>query len=202
MRLDSKDTIPLWLASAITVCVSLPFGIWLGKYSLPLWVAFIVWAEYFQLGARPAALRIIVPAYLLGVSGAALLLVGYALTAQAAGDIQLFVANDLAQLAAFFVGFCILIWAMRFAPITQVGSLSFFNGISMLLGVYFTHSYIAAADLTYDAATYATSVEMPVVAGVGAALAGLLGAFLGWFNVLIMLRRPVAPKTAAEARPA
>ncbi len=200
MQEGTRDTVPLWLASAITVVVSLPFGLWLGQYSLPLWVAFIVWAEYFTLGARPAALRIIVPAYLLGVSGATLLLLAYTLTARAAGDAQLLVANDLAMFVAFFVCFCLLIYAMRFARVTQVGTLPFFNGISMLLGVYFTHAYIAAAGLTYDAATYATSLEMPVMAGIGAALAGLLGAFLGWFNVVIMIRRPAAPSPVVSAR--
>lgn len=200
MQEGMRDTVPLWLASAITVVVSLPFGLWLGNYSLPLWVAFIVWAEYFTLGATPSVLRIIVPAYLLGVSGATLLLVAYTLTARAAGDAQLLVANDLAMIVAFFVCFCVLVYAMRFARVTQVGTLPFFNGISMLLGVYFTHSYVAAAGLAYDAATYATSLEMPVIAGVGAALAGLLGAFLGWFNVLIMIRRPAVPAAVATAR--
>src|SRR5512147_2394179 len=64
------DRVPLWLASSITVVVSLPFGLWLGDFNLPLWVAFIVWAEYFQLGAKPVVLRTIIPAYLIGVAGA------------------------------------------------------------------------------------------------------------------------------------
>jgi hypothetical protein len=38
----SRDRVPMWLAVAITVVVSLPFGLWLGDYNLPLWVAFIV----------------------------------------------------------------------------------------------------------------------------------------------------------------
>ena len=70
---ETKNTIPLWLAVAITVCVSLPFGIWLGKLNLALWAAFIVWAEYFILGAKPSALKIMVPAYILGVVGVALI---------------------------------------------------------------------------------------------------------------------------------
>ena len=32
--------------------VSLPFGIWLSRWNLPIWVSFIVWAEYFALGAK------------------------------------------------------------------------------------------------------------------------------------------------------
>lgn len=29
--------VPLWLAVAITVLVSLPFGLFLGKYNIALW---------------------------------------------------------------------------------------------------------------------------------------------------------------------
>ena len=58
--------LPLWIAVPITVLVSLPFGLWLGAWSLPLWLAFIVWAEYFTLGARPAALKIMIPAFVSG----------------------------------------------------------------------------------------------------------------------------------------
>ena len=59
--MPTKDTIPLWLAAAITVVVSLPFGLWLGDWNLPLWIAFIVWAEYFALGAKPKVLTTIIP---------------------------------------------------------------------------------------------------------------------------------------------
>lgn len=72
-----KETIPLWLAVAITVLVSIPFGLWLGKWSFTLWVAFIVWAEYFQYGAKPSAIKIILPSYTYGavVTGITLFLV-------------------------------------------------------------------------------------------------------------------------------
>ena len=198
MEPQTKDALPLWLASAITVCVSLPFGLWLGKYGLPLWVAFIVWAEYFSLGARPAVLKVIVPAYLIGVAGAGLILTGTVLTTRLMGDARLIVANDLAAFVALFTGFCILIYAMRYMPVTEVGTLPFFNGISMTLGVYFTHSYLGAADLVYDAALYPTQLEGPLRAGLGAAAAGLLGAFLGWFNVAIMRPRRVQPAVHAH----
>ena len=66
----TRNRVPLWLAISITVVVSLPFGLWLGDYNLPLWVSFIVWAEYFVLGAKPAALKVIIPAFLIGVFGA------------------------------------------------------------------------------------------------------------------------------------
>ncbi len=58
-----RETIPLWLAVAITVLVSMPFGLWLGKYNFALWVAFITWAEYFTLGAKPSAIKLILPSF-------------------------------------------------------------------------------------------------------------------------------------------
>jgi hypothetical protein len=61
-----KETIPLWLAVAITVLVSIPFGLWLGKWNFTLWVGFIVWAEYFQYGAKPSAIKLILPSYTYG----------------------------------------------------------------------------------------------------------------------------------------
>ncbi len=180
MGSGTRDRVPMWLASAITVCVSLPFGNWLGDYGLPLWVAFIVWAEYFVLGARPAALRIMVPAYLLGVAGAALIVTLHTLLARVLPDARIVSESDVAMFVSFFVGFCALIYAMRWMPVTQVGTLSFFNGISMLLGVYFTDAYVRAVGPGVD------ELALPFVAAAGAALAGLLGCFLAWFNVVIL----------------
>jgi hypothetical protein len=192
MQQETKDTIPLWLAVAITVCVSLPFGIWLGNYNLPIWASFIVWAEYFALGAKPSALRIMVPAYVLGAIAAAIIMTGYMLLANALGDGVVvssgdwsFTYNDLALYAACFVGFCVFIFAMKYVPVTQTGSLPYFNGISMMLGVFFTGAFVKAAPADID------SNLLPAVAAIGAILAGLLGAFLGWFNVTITFPRPV-----------
>jgi hypothetical protein len=55
------DTIVLWLAVAITVLVSMLFGLWLGKWNFTLWAAFIVWAKYFALGAKSAGVKVILP---------------------------------------------------------------------------------------------------------------------------------------------
>lgn len=193
MDATTKDRIPLWLASSITVVVSLPFGLWLGDFNLPLWVAFIVWAEYFQLGARPAMLRTIIPAYLIGVVGAASITTGNALLERLIPDATIVSPGDVAAFVSFFVGFCILIYAMRWSGATRTGTLPFFNGISMTLGVLFTGAFEPAVGPGVDAAL------LPLVAGVGAALAGLLGAFLGWFNVTIMFTRP-APGPAIDRR--
>jgi hypothetical protein len=190
---ETKNTIPLWLAVAITVCVSLPFGIWLGNYNLPIWASFIVWAEYFAMGATPAALKTIVPAYILGVLVAAIIMTAYMLLGTAMGGTQIHTSTDLALFIACFVGFCIFIYAMKYFPVTQTGTLPFFNGISMGLGVFFTGAFVKAVGADIDPNL------LPAVAGVGAILAGLLGAALGWFNVVILFPRPVTGAVAAKS---
>jgi len=188
---ETRNTIPLWLAVAITVCVALPFGIWLTQINsnlanIPIWVSFIVWAEYFALGAKPSALKIIVPSYILGVVGAAIIMFAWALIGSTLKD-KLITQNDLSLFLACFVGFCILIYAMKFMPVTQTGSLPFFNGISMMLAVYFA----GFGGGVYPTTWVTDPNFLPLVAGFWAILAGLLGAFLGWFNVSIMFPRPV-----------
>jgi hypothetical protein len=202
---ETKNTIPLWLAVAITVIVALPFGIWLGKLNLALWVAFIVWAEYFVLGSKPSALKIMVPAYTLGVVGVMLIGLLYQAIDKILSNpgnvvldfgLQKLTNDNVALFVSFFIGFCVLIYAMKYLPVTQVGSLPFFNGITMFLAVYFTS--FAAAHGTYlqwfndfnisaDMLPYAIVIFCALTAFIG----GMLGAVLGWFNVAIMLPREV-----------
>ena len=189
--------LPLWISVSITIVVSLPFGLWLGAWSLPLWLAFIVWAEYFALGAKPSALRTMVPAYTLGVAAAAIIMTGYMILSKQFGTGSIFTSGDwsftydnVALFITCFVGFCIFIYAMKYVPVTQTGSLPFFNGISMMLAVFFTGAFNAAVAKDIDPNL------LPTVAAAGAIIAGLLGAFLGWFNIVIMnthevTRRPV-----------
>jgi len=186
---ETKNTLPLWLAVAITVCVSLPFGIWLGDFNLPIWASFIVWAEYFAMGATPSALKTIVPAYILGVLTAAIIMTAYMLLGKAMGDVKIYTATDLALFISCFIGFCVFIYAMKFFPVTQKGTLPFFNGISMGLAVFFTGAFVKPFGANLDPNL------LPAVAAVGAILAGLLGAFLGWFNVVILFPRPVHSAT-------
>ena len=181
------NRVPLWLASAITVCVSLPFGSWRGDFNVPLWAAFIVWAEYFVLGARPVALKTIIPAYAIGASGAVAILTLYAALSEVFGSARLFADHDVASFVSFFIGFCVLLYAQRWMPITQTGMLPFFNGISMTLGVYFAESFFRPFGARVSDIN---PILLPAMAGVGAILAGLLGAFLGWLNVTILFPRP------------
>ncbi len=201
METETKDTIPLWLAVAITVCVSLPFGIWLANYNVPIWASFIVWAEYFALGAKPAALKTMIPAYFLGVVAAAIIMTAYMVMSTAFGSGSIlsigdwsFTYDNLALFIACFAGFCVFIYAMKYFPVTQTGSLPYFNGISMMLAVFFTGAFTKPfADIDPNL--------LPAVAGIGALLAGALGAFLGWFNVAILFPRPVN-KPTAQGHPA
>jgi Protein of unknown function (DUF1097) len=192
METETKETIPLWLAVAITVVVSLPFGLWidniggdLNLMNLPLWVAFIVWAEYFALGAKPGALLTIIPSFVLAV-----ILTAAAIWAYVWLNDQVIPADwpeGTALAIALFVGVGAMVYIMRFSPTLQAGSLPYFNGISMLLAVYFTNSIPAGTD----------AYLAPWLAALMTVLGGLLGAFLGWFNVTITFPHPVAP--AAQA---
>jgi hypothetical protein len=181
-----QNRIPLWLAVAITVVVSLPFGLWLDAWSLPLWTAFIVWAEYFVLGGKPEGLKIMVPSYILGVIGAVLVLILMVAAQKGIPDLKLVKPTDIAIAIAFFVGFCVLIYAMKWMPVTGgAGTLPFFNGISMGLATFFVGIYATYGGIKVD------DILMPIVTGIPAILAGLLGAFLGWFNVTILFPRKV-----------
>jgi hypothetical protein len=62
------------------------------------------------------------------------------------------------------------------------GSLSYFNGVAMMLAVYFTQSYPALTS---------SPVLMPIIAGIWAILVGWFGAILGWFNVTITFPKEV-----------
>jgi len=199
---QTKNTIPLWLAVAITVVVSLPFGIWLNRWNLPIWVSFIVWAEYFALGAKAAVLIKIVPAYLSGVGVAAAIMTSYVWLTKVFGTAHWFKPTDLALGVAAFVGFCVFIYAMKYIPFWRDNTLPFFNGISMGLAVYFTGAFV------HPFPAVVSAYALPWIAAAAAVLAGLLGAFLGWFNVAIMFPRKVtttqveAPTVAVPDTPA
>lgn len=197
--METKNTIPLWLAVAITVVVALPFGIWLDKLNLPLWAAFIVWAEYFALGAKPEALKTMVPAYTLGVIGVTLIGLLYQVLDKILSNptnvvldfgLQKLTNDNVALFVSFFVGFCILIYAMKYMPVTQTGSLPFFNGITMFLACYFTGTFLGwfkDFNIGADMLPYA----IVIFCGITAFLGGMLGAVLGWFNIAIMFPREV-----------
>lgn len=173
-----KDTVPLWLAVAITVLVSMPFGLWLGKFNFTLWCAFIVWAEYFALGAKPAALKLMIPsfAYAAALTAIALFLVPFFSFLP-----SLVAPGDLA--ASLVISICVgfMVYSMRWSKTFQDGSLPFFNGISMALAIYFSSSYPQIVTGTFA----------PLWAGVWTILMGCFGGLLGVFNVWLTLPKEV-----------
>ncbi len=176
-------SIPLWVAVPVTVAVALPFGLWLGPWSLPLWLAFIVWAEYFALGAKPTVLRVVVPSFLSGVVSAAIALIFTLLVGMVVGDAAIVSSGDVSWFIGLPVALIPLIYIMQLLPFAKdTGSLPFFNGLSMGLATYFIGTYTNFGGLSLPA----DSVLLPLITSVPAVLGGLLGAFLGWFNVAIM----------------
>jgi len=108
--------------------------------------------------------------------------------------LQTLTNNNVALFVSFFIGFCALIYAMKYLPVTQVGSLPFFNGITMFLACYFTGTFLGwfkDFNVSADMLPYAIVIFCAITAFVG----GMLGAALGWFNVAIMFPREVE-KTA------
>ncbi|MFZ0530056.1 MAG: hypothetical protein WAL91_05920, partial [Propionicimonas sp.] len=78
------------------------------------------------------------------------------------------------------------VYSMKWWKGFQDGSLPFFNGISMVLAVYFTGSYPPIVQ------GFAT----PIFAGVWTILLGLFGALLALFNVWILFPRKVGASPA------
>ena len=171
-KVQMKETIPLWIAIGITVFVSVPFSLWLGSWNFAVWASFIVWAEYFALGATPAAVKTILPAYSYSAILTALTLAAIPFFSFLP---SLVVPGDLSIALVLAVGVAIMVYTMKYAEVFQKGSLPFFNGISMVLAIYFTGSYPQLG---------AGGAE-PIVAGLWAIAMAVFGCLLGIFNVWI-----------------
>ena len=182
----TKETIPFWLAVSITVMVILPLGLYFGQYSLPLWVAFIVWAEYFALGATVGNIKTIIPAYTAGAFWGVCMILLYTWLATFMTG-----ASVYPMYIALFVGVSVMVFVMKYFTVFQTGSLAYFNGLSMLLAVYFVGAH---PDFTSNA------YVLVLLSGAYALAGGYLGWFIGWFNVTITFPRPIAPKPAASTR--
>lgn len=174
-----KETIPLWLAVPITIIVALPFGLWLGKWNLTLWCSFIVWAEYFALGAKPSALKLILPSFAYGAlfTGAAMF------TVAVLGPVMpsLVTSGDLTIMLSLAVWVGFMVYSMKWSKTVAEGSLALFNGISMLLALYLSGSFPKTG----------IALAEPWMATFWTILSGYFGAFLGWFNVTILFPRKV-----------
>lgn len=173
---EQKQIMPLWLAVGITILVSLPFGLFLGEYNIALWMSFIAWAEYFALGAKPAALKLIFPFFPLGA-----LTMAFFATVN-----NYFVGNigwglNESVTIWIFIWVCIAVYIMKFHPNFMKGSLAYFNGLSMYLCLYFAG---VAAGAGAGPLTGNLLLD-PWILWIWASIAGIFGGILGWFNVKI-----------------
>jgi len=179
--MEKKQRMPMWLAVAITVVLVLPAGLWMKEFSLPLWIVFCVWAEYFAFGGTLKGARALVPAFL---SGAAVALVVHSFAVYLIGvfgDLQLVVPGDVAILVAYFIGFCVFVWMMDFVPALQgANSLAYFQGIALTLGAIFTGQ--GAAWVGHSANSYVLLIGAAIVAVV----ACFVGVLIGWINLALL----------------
>ena len=76
-----------------------------------------------------------------------------------------------------------MIYSMRWVPMFQECSLAYFNGMAMMLAVYFTGSF--------PQLQVTSPVVVPFIAGAWSILCGWLGSVFGWFNVTITFPRQV-----------
>lgn len=175
--MDKKERMPLWLAVAITVVLVMPLGLWLDEFSLPLWIVFCVWAEYFAFGGSLKGARTLFPAFLAGVVAAGLVQSLATALVDWFGDAHLVTAGDLGILVAYFIGFCVVVWAMKLFAVVQGGSLAYFQGIALTLGAIFTGQ--GAAYVGHATNGYALIVGAMVIALVSA----FVGCLIGWINI-------------------
>jgi len=173
--------VPLWLAVAITVVISIPFGVYLGPYNLALWASFIAWAEYFAFGAIPKALKPIALLFPFGAFWGALSAFFINLTVINYGW------NVVGSVALWlFIWVAIMVYLLKI-PFIANYSLAYFNGLSMYLALYFAQvkSGLGAGPLTGN------PYIDPWILWIWISLAGIFGGILGFINVLLTFPKKV-----------
>jgi hypothetical protein len=183
-EVKTKELIPFWLAVGITAILFLPLTIFLGKFNIPLWVSFIVWAEFFNFGATvKKSAKYILLAF---PSGALICAVGFIASFSLSAVVPGLAGPGGTGMWGMWIGFgvavCILVYIMKFSKIFSDGSLSYFNGMTMMIAVLFTSSYPKIEG----------AIQLNTLIACGwTILAGAFGLFLGWFNVAITFPRKV-----------
>ncbi|MCB2176754.1 MAG: hypothetical protein KQH57_13155 [Actinomycetales bacterium] len=197
---------PLWLAVGITVVVALPFGLLLKGFNLVLWIAFTVWGVYLAMGGTPQAAKRLLPAYAGGAaSGALVHMFALALSSWITTPRWTFDNGALIVpvTLAYFVGFCVVVWWMRFSELVQTSSLAYFTGIALTLGAVFT----GMGDTGYVGHSpnqYVYVIGALIVSVLSSVLGCAIAALSVWLNGV---RQPApeaaaAPVGTAEAQPA
>lgn len=179
--------VPLHWAVSIAVAIVTPLAFFLGDYSLPLWVCFIVWAEYFALGATPSTWKFIIPSIPFGALAGAL----WEASAVFLGS---FIGGESGHFWGTIIGnfifVTLLVYLLPKVKAWTTGSLAVFNGLTLFLAVYFTGSTppIGPVDNTYWVIFLAFTWTV---------LLAYLGWVIGWLNVEV-LTFPKKVKVEAE----
>lgn len=165
-------SLPFWLVVALLVVASVPLGMNLGRYNIPVWAAFVVWAEYFVLGAKVRSIGIMLPSLAYGIS----------ITA-AAVTLSLVLGSYIPETAALALGLFLSvsfsIYSIRWSSTLREGSLPMFNGVSLLLAVYFSASFPATGIPVVD----------PWSAAAWTMLTSIIGAMLSWASAVLSNHR-------------
>ncbi len=167
--------IPLPWAVALTVAVALPFGLFLNQFNLPLWVCFIVWAEYFMLGAKPDTWKIVFPSIAAGGLTGALWMATSTLITGATNAhpiVGLLVGN--------FIWVTALLYLMPRSKTLTTGTLAVFNGLALFLAVYFTGSAGALKLGPMDSPYWVI-----ILSFLWMVVSAYIGWFLGWLNIIL-----------------
>lgn len=173
-------------AVALTVFISLPFTFFLGKYNYPLWVCFIVWAEYFALGGKPDTWKLIIPSLPFGAFfGAVWCAIAVALADLIiGGQYNMFWGLALAN----FIVLPIFIALIPRWHIWEKGTLAVFNGFTLFLAVYFTGSIPQVGMLN-------NPYWVILWAFIWTVVMAYFGWFLGWLNVAFTFPYKVTDRT-------
>ena len=173
---EGTPRVHLGWAVGMTVAIALPFAFFLGKLNFSTWVAFIVWAEYFALGAKPSTARLILPSIPYGAGMGALWCAAVVLLASFFGSTLVATYVSYTVLGFPFM-FLLCHWMFKLKCWND-GSLAVFNGLSLFLGVYFTGNFpqIGPIDNPYF---------VVFISFVWTVLMGFFGWFLGWLNIVL-----------------
>jgi len=171
--------IPLPWAVSLMLLTVLPLTFYLGDWNLPLWVSFIVWAEYFALGAKLSTWKSILPSLPFGALIAAL----WCGSATGMGRL---IESYLGPLDSLYLGYAVtnlfwvtlLVYACQWTASFRTGTLAVFNGFTLYLAVYFTGS-IPSID------TIGGAYKVMAWAFVWTVALSYFGWFLGWLNIVL-----------------
>ena len=175
------ERLPLMWAVVITVWFSLPFGTFFGNWNFTLWVSFIVWAQYFVLGANFQTWKLIFPSIPYG-AGIGVLWCSAAVLVDNIFRFSLQGFWGLMLMTPIFIS--TFIYLIPKVKAWQNGSLAVFNGYTMFLAVYFSGSLPQAGPMD-------NPYWVIIFSFIWTIAMCLFGWFLGWLNVTLTFPKKV-----------